>query len=65
MMQPEIANTLGKALQQEVSTLLENLDGMTDIIEENFSKIKDVMQSQREDVIKAITKEKNREIENL
>ncbi len=62
MMQPEIAKTLGKALQQEVSTLLENLDGMTGIIEENFSQIKDVMQSQREDVIRAITIEKDREI---
>ena len=65
MMQPEIANTLGKALQQEVSTLLENLDGMTGIIEENFSQIKDVMQSQKKDVIQAITREKDREIENL
>ncbi len=38
---------------------------MTGIIEENFSQIKDVMQSQREDVKQAITREKDREIENL
>ena len=58
MMQPEIVNTFGTALQQEVSTLLENLGGMTDIIEANFSQIKDILQSHKEDVIKAITKEK-------
>ncbi len=58
MMQPDIASTFGTALQQEVSTLLENLGGMTDIIEANFSQIKDILQSHKEDVIKAITKEK-------
>ena len=58
MMQPEIVSTFGTALQQEVSTLLENLGGMTDIIEANFSHIKDILQSHKEDVIKAITKEK-------
>jgi hypothetical protein len=36
-MKPEIANIFGTALQQEVSTLLENLGGMTEIIEANFS----------------------------
>ena len=45
-------------MQEEVSTLLENLGGMTDIIEANFSQIKDILQSHKEDVIKAITKEK-------
>ncbi len=72
MMQPEIVNTFGTALQQEVSTLLENLGGMTDIIEANFSQIKDILQSHKEDVIKAITKEKellikekNKEISDL
>lgn len=30
----------GSALEQEVSTLLENLGGMSDIIEANFSQIK-------------------------
>ena len=72
MMQPDIASTFGTALQQEVSTLLENLGGMTDIIEANFSQIKDILQSHKEDVIKAITKEKevliqekNKEISDL
>jgi chorismate mutase len=36
-MKPEIASMFGVALQQEVSTLLENLGGMTQIIEANFS----------------------------
>jgi hypothetical protein len=36
-MKPEIATLFGTALQQEVSTLLESLGGMTDIIEANFS----------------------------
>jgi hypothetical protein len=36
-MKPEIANIFGLALQQEVSTLLENLGEMTDIIEANLS----------------------------
>jgi Na+/phosphate symporter len=58
MMQPDIVNSFGTALQQEISTLLENLGGMTDIIEANFSQIKDILQSHKEDVIKAITKEK-------
>ena len=57
MMQPDIASSFGTALQQEVSTLLENLGGMTDIIEANFSQIKDILQSLKEDVIKAINKE--------
>jgi hypothetical protein len=72
MMQPDIASTFGTALLQEVSTLLENLGGMTDIIEANFSQIKDILQSHKEDVIKAITKEKevliqekNKEISDL
>jgi hypothetical protein len=58
MMQPDIVNTFGTALQQEVSTLLENLGGMTEIIEANFSQIKDILQTHKEDVIKAISKEK-------
>jgi hypothetical protein len=36
-MKQEIASIFGTALQQEVSTLLESLGGMTDIIEANFS----------------------------
>ena len=64
-MKPEIANIFGTALQQEVSTLLENLGGMTDIIEANFSQIKDILQKNKEDVIKAITQEKNKEISDL
>ena len=45
MIQPD---TFGTAFQQEVSTLLENLGGMADIIEANFSQIKDVIQTHKE-----------------
>jgi chorismate mutase len=54
-MKPEIASMFGAALQQEVSTLLENLGGMTQIIEANFSQIKDIFQTQKEDIIKTAT----------
>jgi DNA repair exonuclease SbcCD ATPase subunit len=64
-MKPEIASIFGEALQQEVSTLLENLGGMTDIIEANFSQIKDILEKHKNDVIKAITQEKNKEITEL
>ena len=36
-MKPEISNIFGDALQQEVSKFLENLAGMTEMIDENFS----------------------------
>jgi Na+/phosphate symporter len=64
-LKPEIAATFGEALQHEVSSLLENLGGMTDIIEANFTQIKDALQKVKEDVIKAITQEKNKEIAEL
>jgi hypothetical protein len=51
-MKPEITNIFGTALQQEVSTLLENLGGMTEIIEANFSQIKDILQTHKDEVIK-------------
>jgi hypothetical protein len=35
-MKPEITNIFGSALQDEVSTLIEKLTGMSDIIEANF-----------------------------
>ena len=38
---------------------------MTDIIETNFSQIKEILQQNKEEVIKAITKEKNKEISKL
>ena len=65
MMQPDIASTFGTALQQEVSTLLENLGAMTDIIEANIAQIKDILQTQKEEVIKAITQDLNKEISDL
>jgi endonuclease IV len=53
-MKPEIVSTFGQALQQEVSGLLENLAGMTDIIEANFSQIKDILQQHKDEMIKVI-----------
>ena len=64
-MSPEITNIFGSAMQQEVSRLLENLGGMTDIIEANFSQIKEILQKNKEEVIYAITQEKNNEISEL
>jgi hypothetical protein len=43
-MKPEIATIFAGALSEEVNVLLENLAGMTDIIEANFSQIKDILQ---------------------
>ena len=64
-MKPEIANIFDMTMQKEVSSLLENLGGMTDIIETNFSQIKDILEKHKNDVIQAITKEKNKEISEL
>ena len=38
---------------------------MTDIIETNFSQIKDILQQNKQEVINAITKEKNKDIAKL
>jgi hypothetical protein len=38
---------------------------MTEIIEANFSQIKDILNKHKEDVINAITQEKNKEISDL
>ncbi len=38
---------------------------MTDIIESNFSQIKDILQQNKQEVINAITKEKNKDIAKL
>ena len=38
---------------------------MTDIIETNFSQIKEILQKNKQEVINAITKEKNKDIAKL
>ena len=43
-MKPEIVDILGSAMEQELSTMLENLTGMTEIIEANFFQIKHILQ---------------------
>jgi flagellin-like hook-associated protein FlgL len=45
--------------------LLENLGNMTDIIETNFSQIKEILQQNKQEVITAITTEKNKDIAKL
>ena len=64
-MKPEIASIFGEEFEQEVSKLLENLGGMTDLIEANFTQIKDILEKLKNDVIKAINQEKNRDISEL
>ena len=54
-MKPEIDKLFGEKRQKEVSGLLENLAGMTDIIEANFSQIKDMLQEHKNEIIKANT----------
>ncbi len=54
-MRPEIASTFGQALEQEVAGLLQSLAGMTDIIEANFSQIKDILQGHKEEIKKIVT----------
>ncbi len=64
-MKPEIAEIFGATLQQEVSALLENLTGMTDIIETNFTQIKDILQRHKNEMIEAITQKNEKEIAEL
>ena len=64
-MKPEISEIFGATLQQEVSALLENLTGMTDIIEANFSQIKDILQKHKSEMIEAITQKNEKEIAEL
>jgi hypothetical protein len=40
---PEIEKIFGSSIYQEFSGLMQNFAGMTDIIEANFSKIKDIL----------------------
>ena len=42
-MKPEIQNTFESKLEEETSCLLQNIAEMTDIIEANFSNLKDYL----------------------
>ena len=64
-MKPEIEKTFGSQFKKEVSDLLENLANMTDIIETNFSQMKEILQQNKQEVINAITTEKNKDIAKL
>ena len=61
-MKPEIASIFGVALQHEVSSLVENLGGMTDIIKANFSQIKNILEMHKDQVFYSIYAEKKKEI---
>ena len=61
-MKPEITSIFGVALQHEVSSLLENLGGMTDIIKANFSQIKNILEMHKDQVFYSIYAEKKKEI---
>lgn len=64
-MKPEIEGIFGDGLKDKVSSLLENLGGMTEIIEANISQIKELIQKRKEEDIKGINLEKNKEIQDL
>ncbi len=49
-------------MQKEVSRLLENLGGLTDIIESNFSQIKQTLQEFKDDIIRSVNLQKSQEI---
>ena len=53
-MRPEIEKLFGNAFSKEVPPLLRQLSGMTEVIEANFSQIKDILEKHKNDVIKAI-----------
>ena len=53
-MRPEIEKLFGNAFSKEVPPLLKQLGGMTEVIEANFSQIKDILEKHKNDVIKAI-----------
>jgi hypothetical protein len=42
-MKPEIENIIGSPVFKEFSSMMENFAGMTNLIEANFSKIKDIL----------------------
>jgi uncharacterized protein YeeX (DUF496 family) len=54
-MKPDIEKSFDASMQQEVSKLLENLGGMTDMIETNFSQIKQTLQEFKDDIITSVT----------
>ena len=54
-MKPDIEKSFDASMQKEVSRLLENLGGMTDMIESNFSQIKKTLQEFKDDIITSVT----------
>ncbi len=61
-MEPEFLNVFGGASPQEVSKLLERIGEMAGLIEENLSFIKYTIEKQKNEVIKAIIQEENKEV---
>jgi gas vesicle protein len=62
-MKSEIEEQLGQQIQQEISKgFLENISGMTKLIHDNFSQMKESNQQHYEGVINHITNEKTAKI---
>ena len=65
-MKSEIEEQLGQQIQQEISKgFLENISGMTKLIQENFSQMKESNQQHYEGLINAMTNEKTAKILEL
>ena len=65
-MKPEIAELLGSQIQQEISKeFLENVSGLTDLIEAKFAQLEHNNQQQHDTVINAISNDKTDRIIKL
>ena len=62
-MKPEIDELLGSQIQQEISkAFLENVSGLTDLIEAKFAQVELNNQQQNDTVINAISNDKTNKI---
>ena len=62
-MKPEIDELLGFQIQQEISKgFLENVSGLTDLIEAKFAQVEHNNQQQNDTVINAISNDKSNKI---
>ena len=65
-MKPEMAELLGSQIQQEISKgFLENVSGLTDLIEAKFAQLEQNNQQQHDTVINAISNDKTNRIIQL
>ena len=65
-MKPEMAELLGSQIQHEISKgFLENVSGLTDLIEAKFAQLEQNNQQQHDTVINAISNDKTDRIIKL